>query len=160
MLAIAIVDNRLRRMTDMNILYICNGNVARSQEAELFTNTPTQGKHHAQSAGIEPRIGPPIDPMVVKVMREAGFDMNSAFRKPIDKDVGTTADVIASFKPVNELPHFMRSLPNLRYWDVADPRGESIEFHRKTRDIIRSKVELLLGESEARHGSTDSHPDR
>lgn len=130
----------------MRILFICDGNVARSQEAELFVNTLSKGRHHAISAGVNPKIGKPIDPNVVEVMKEMGYDMSASFRKEINEAVAGEADMIVSFKSAEELPEFVRSKNNVRYWKVADPARQPIEFHRKVRDLVRSKVEALLAE--------------
>lgn len=130
----------------MKILFICDGNVARSQEAEIFLNTFAKGKHQALSAGVNPTVGKPIDPLVIEVMKEQGNDMDRSVRKPIDEAVARDANLIVSFKPTDELPDFVRKLNNIRYWNVADPRGQSLEFHRQTRDIVRSKVESLINE--------------
>lgn len=130
----------------MKILFICDGNVARSQEAELFVNTLSKGKHHAVSAGVNPKIGKPIDPNVVEVMKEIGYDMGKNVRKGIDEAVVNEADVIISFKPAEELPEFVRYKDNVRYWKVADPARQSLEFHRKIRDLVKSSVEALLAE--------------
>jgi arsenate reductase len=127
----------------MKILFICDGNVARSQEAELFVNKLSDGKHLATSAGVNPKVGKPIDPMVIEVMKEIGYSMNSSVRKPIDKVVTDNADVIVSFKPAEELPEFVRQR-KVQYWNVADPARQSIEFHRETRDLVKFKVESLL----------------
>jgi len=79
-------------------------------------------------------------------MKEQGNDMDRSVRKPIDEAVARDANLIVSFKPTDELPDFVRKLNNIRYWNVADPRGQSLEFHRQTRDIVRSKVESLINE--------------
>ncbi len=128
----------------MHILYICNGNVARSQEAELFTNTFAAGKHTATSAGVNPKIGKPIDPVVVEVMGEIGYDMDACVRKPITRAMVDSADLIISFKPLGELPEFVRTHGTVQYWNIADPQGQDTAFHRKTRDAVRAKVESLL----------------
>lgn len=130
----------------MKILFICDGNVARSQEAELFVNTLSGGRHQAVSAGVNPKIGKPIDPLVVEVMKEIGYRMNASVRKPIDKAVAENVDMIISFKSAEELPEFIRHRDNIRYWNVADPARQSIEFHREVRDLVKSKVESLLAE--------------
>jgi protein-tyrosine-phosphatase len=130
----------------MKILFICDGNVARSQEAELFLNTLANGKHRAFSAGVNPTLGKPIDPLVVKVMNEIGYSMDASVRKAIDPQVVSAVDIIVSFKPAEELPAFVRQLDNVRYWQVADPKGQSEDFHRQTRDLVRSHVEKLLTE--------------
>jgi len=129
----------------MKILFICDGNVARSQEAELFVNKLSNGKHFATSAGVSPKIGKPIDPMVIEIMKEIGYDMRVSARKPIDEVAVNNADVIVSFKPAEELPEFVRRR-NVYYWSVADPARQPIEFHRKTRDLVKAKVESLLAE--------------
>jgi|GEM_PF-2384770 len=54
----------------MNILFICDGNVARNQEAALFLNTMISTRHRATSAGMDPKIGKPIDPAVVQVISD------------------------------------------------------------------------------------------
>ncbi|MBA7570831.1 hypothetical protein ES708_12584 [subsurface metagenome] len=33
---------------------------------------------------------------------------------------------------------------NIEDWDIEDPWGKDIQFFRKTRDIIKGKVENLL----------------
>lgn len=129
----------------MKILFICDGNVARSQEAELFVNKLSNGKHLATSAGVNPKIGEPIDPMVIGVMKELGYNMDTSVRKPINEAVAASADVIVSFKLAEELPEFVRRRA-VRYWNVADPARQPIEFHRKTRDLVKSNVESLLAE--------------
>jgi len=130
----------------MKILFICDGNVARSQEAELFVNELSNGGHQATSAGVNPKIGKPIDPNVVEVMKEIGYSMNTSVRKGIDEAVVDKVNMIVSFKPEEELPEFVRRKDNLSYWNVADPARQSIEFHRKVRDLVKAKVESLLEE--------------
>ena len=131
-----------------SILYICDGNVARSQEAEILTNVLGKGEYTASSAGTDPKIDKPIDPVVIAVMRELGYDMTKSFRKPIDEQMVNKADLIVSFKNADELPESVRSRKNVRYWTIADPRGQSIEVHRETRDIIKAGVEALLKEND------------
>ena len=128
----------------VKILFICDGNVARSQEAEIFLNDLSEGKHTAMSAGVNPKIGKPIDPLVIQVMKEVGYSMDESVRKPIDESSVANADVVVSFKPAHELPDFVRHHGNVQYWDVADPARQSVAFHRHIRDLVKSKVESLL----------------
>lgn len=130
----------------MNILFICDGNVARAQEAELFFNATAGDNHCASSAGTNPKVGKPIDPVVVQVMAELGYGMERAYRKPIDITQAQQADVVVSFKLPQELPDVVCNLETLRYWDVPDPRGQAIEFHRSVRDTIQAKVAELVSE--------------
>jgi protein-tyrosine-phosphatase len=76
-------------------LFICNGNVARSQQAEVFFNAlKTSEADVAQSAGVDVVVGKPIAPDVVEVMREIGYEMPGAVRKFVTEDMANNADKI------------------------------------------------------------------
>lgn len=127
----------------MNILFICNGNVARSQEAEAFFNSHT-GSNHAASAGVNVKVGKPLDPLVVEVMSEEGYSLDNSFRKYAEKELVDSADLIISFKPKDELPEVVLAHSNIRYWDVPDPQHQPIEFHRQVRDSVKAEVNKLI----------------
>jgi protein-tyrosine-phosphatase len=129
----------------MNVLFICNGNVARSQEAAIFFNDASK-LNYAQSAGINVKEGKPIDPLVVSVMHELGYSMQDCYRKYADDKLAEEANLIVSFKPYNELPPSMQNHINVRYWEVADPQHRPIDFHREVRDNIQLKVNELVNE--------------
>ncbi len=132
----------------MNILFVCNGNVARSQEAEAFFNaTKSNVDDVATSGGINVKLDKPIDPFVVDVMKELGYDLSSAKRKFATEVMVRSANRIVSFKPANELPDFIREHEDIIYWQVADPQHRTIAFHRGVRDEVQSRVAHLLEES-------------
>ena len=122
----------------MRILFICRGNVARSQEAAAYYNQ-LAGTDVAVSAGIEAVVGKPIHPLVIQVMAEDGIDMASAFRKPLLALPIAAADHIVSFVPLTELPDSAQA--KAVYWDVVDPRGTDLQNHRHTRDVVKHLVE-------------------
>ena len=131
----------------MNVLFVCNGNVARSQEAELFFNTLKQNDDsRATSGGINVKVGKPIDPLVVEAMNEISYDISKAVRKFADEAMARDADLVVSFKPEDELPDFLRVHPNIRYWKVDDPQAQPIEFHREVRNEVKQKVTNLIKE--------------
>lgn len=133
----------------MKYLFICNGNVARSQQAEVFFNAlKTSEADVTQSAGIDVVIGKPIAPDVVEVMREIGYEMPGAVRKFVTEDMANDADKIISFKSFDELPEYLQAREaDIEFWDVPDPRHQSIQFHRKVRDDIKDRVAKLVGGS-------------
>lgn len=131
----------------MNVLFVCNGNVARSQEAEIFFNTlKEKGDSVAYSGGINVKLDKPIDPMVVEVMNEIGYDVSSALRKFADESLARNADLVVSFKPKDELPDYLLQHNSIRYWEVPDPQHQSIEFHREVRDTVKQQVRALIRE--------------
>lgn len=133
----------------MNYLFICNGNVARSQQAEAFFNAlKTSESDTAQSAGVDVTIGKPIASDVIDVMKEIGYEMQGAIRKFVTEDMVNNADKILSFKPLDELPSYLQERKtDIEFWNVPDPRHQSIEFHRKVRDDIKARVTQLVNGS-------------
>lgn len=129
----------------MKVLFICNGNVARSQEAEAFFNDLSE-YDIATSAGVKVKVGKPIDPLVIQVMDEAGYSLKQAKRKLWNEEMIAKAGLIVSCKPENELPPKLRDSGKIRYWLVEDPQHQPIEFHRKIRDEVKSKVAALVSE--------------
>lgn len=128
----------------MNTLFICDGNVARSQEAAIFFDVLTATDHSATSAGVNVKVGKPIDPLVVEVMGEMGHAMSFCYRKLIVPEMVEAADLVVSFKPESELPEWVPDLKTTSYWDVADPKGQPIEFHRAIRDEIYALTTELI----------------
>ena len=129
----------------MNVLFVCNGNVARSQEAEVFYNTSKVNSNDtATSGGVNVKLDKPIDPLVIEVMNEIGYDLSAAKRKFINEEMVRSADLIISFKPAEELPTFISGHVNITYWQVLDPQQQTIEFHREVRDAIQRGVANIL----------------
>lgn len=105
----------------MHILFVCRGNVVRSQEAALFCSSLSGGAITAESAGIRPIIGKPINPDVVSLMQDLGFDKSKCYRKALTPQMVTAADKIVSFVASRELPEFAWSHPDVVQWHVPDP---------------------------------------
>ncbi len=127
----------------MKYLFICNGNVARSQEAEYFFNDLSEDDI-ATSAGVNAKVGKPLDPLVLEVMQEVDYGMVGAYRKLVTEEVVQEADKIISFKPFEELPDFVQRRKDIEFWYVPDPQNQPIEFHRKVRDEVHQRVKNLL----------------
>jgi|SRR5690349_2854136 protein-tyrosine-phosphatase len=128
----------------MNYLFVCNGNVARSQEAEYFFNDLSEDDI-AKSAGVNAKVGKPLDPLVLEVMQEIDYGMPGAHRKLITKEMADWAHKIISFKSLDELPDYVQERKDdIELWDVPDPQHQPLEFHRRVRDDILRRIENLL----------------
>lgn len=129
------------------MLFICDGNVARSQEAELYFNMFKKvDSDIATSAGVNVIVGKPIAPAVLDVMAEVGISMDDCYRKQLSESSLKGVGIVVSFKSKEESPVYASERKDVRYWDVLDPRYENMDFHRKVRDDIKTRVTQLIDE--------------
>ena len=123
------------------ILFVCVENAGRSQMAEAFFRKYASEKFLVSSAGTKPSTQ--INPIVVQVMNEVGIDLENNIPKYLSNEM--LDDSIA----VNMGCMDKESCPALFVkdvldWNIADPKGKSIEEVREIRDQIKTKVMILI----------------
>jgi arsenate reductase len=117
------------------VLFVCTNNAGRSQMAQAFFERYAPGDVRAESAGQDPADA--IWPEVLEAMREVGIDISG--RKPKDLDLETQlhADWAITLACAGTCPYVPTAVED---WDVADPRGRSLEEVREIRDEIERRV--------------------
>lgn len=133
----------------MEILFICSGNVGRSQMAEAFFKRMSR-KHRASSAGIrgekyEGRHLAEFAGDVVRCMAELGYDISENIAKQLTPEMVKKADRIYVITS-DELPDYLKNSGKIFFWRVEDAKGMSFEFHVKIRNNIKKLVENLVKE--------------
>jgi len=144
-------------MAVMKVLFVCRGNVGRSQMAASFYNQFSQ-THSADSAGtyverpgqtlLERRRERPGRSFVVDAMLEVGLDIEGSVSTQITNDMPGKYDKVVSMAGRQYTPKWLSDAPNYVYWKVRDPMGRSYATTVHARDIIRQKV-IDLVQSEA-----------
>jgi arsenate reductase len=129
-------------------LFICVHNSARSQMAEAWLNSICGECFAAQSAGLEPGT---LNPLAVKVMREAGIDISGKKTQAVF-DVFKSGQLFSHVITVcdessaEKCPIFPGPTKRL-HWSFADPSQvtgtdeEKLARVREIRDEIREKIE-------------------
>ncbi len=128
-------------MSKLQVLFVCIENVGRSQMAEGFFREYAP-KFEVVSAGTEPKSE--LNPIVVETMKEMGIDITNQKPKLLSNEM-----LEDSIKTVNMGcidPETCPSLfvKDLLEWNIADPKGKTIEEVRKIRDQTKSKVLDLI----------------
>jgi arsenate reductase (thioredoxin) len=123
-------------------LFVCLHNAGRSQMSEALFTRAAAGRHEARSAGTTP--GDRVHPEVVEVMTELGIDLADRRPRLLSREDAEWADVMVTMGCGDECPY----IPGKRYidWDLPDPKGQSIEAVRATRDEIGRRVAALVEE--------------
>jgi arsenate reductase len=95
-----------------------------------------------RSGGSEP--GDRINPVAVQAMAEEGIDISQAVPQLMTAGQVQASDVVITMGCGDVCPVF----PGKRYedWELADPKGRSLEEVRPIRDDIKSRVRQLLAE--------------
>jgi protein-tyrosine-phosphatase len=124
----------------IKILFLCVGNAARSQMAEGFARSISDGKIEAFSAGSNP--AGLVDPLAIAVMKEQGIDISSARSKGFDGIPPGPIDYVVSMGCEKVCPF----VPAKKYieWDIHDPKGKTIDDFRAARDTIKRQLKNLL----------------
>jgi arsenate reductase (thioredoxin) len=123
-------------------LFVCLHNAGRSQMSEALFERAADGRHEARSAGTTP--AEQVHPEVVEAMRELGIDLGDRRPHKLTQADAEWADVVVTMGCGDECPY----IPGKRYldWDLPDPKGQSLEAVRATREEIERRVEALIGE--------------
>ena len=137
------------------VLFVCNANAARSQMAQGFYNHYS-GSQNADSAGLNPEKkwdeAPTLSDFETvshkpakssETMREVGIDITGHKRQLLTADKLGDYDLIVNLAEKSQTPNWLRG-DNIIWWDVADPRNESVEKNRIARDEIEQRVKSLL----------------
>lgn len=139
----------------VKVLFVCVHNSARSQMAETFMNDLGKGLFKAESAGLEKGS---LNPYVVKVMEEAGYDISHNLTKSVFdfyKEGRIYTFVIKVCDEINgqKCPIFPNAVNNIR-WNLEDPskfngsEEEILEKTKEIRDRIKEKVVAFISEHE------------
>lgn len=127
------------------VLFVCVHNAGRSQMSQALFNRAAHGEHEARSAGSEPADR--VHPEVLTVMDELGLDLRGETPKLLTRELAEWADVVVTMGCGDACPY----IPGKRYldWELDDPKGQSLDAVRATRDEIARRIDELLGELQA-----------
>ncbi len=130
----------------MKILFICCGNICRSQIAEGYYNYFTKSGD-ASSAGISDstslKYSHPTKE-VIQIMEEEKIDMLEKIVKSVTVEMTNNADRIFVMCPKERWHKFLLDSNKITFWNIDDPYDTSIENHRRVRDEIKEKVRQII----------------
>lgn len=119
--------------------FICVHNSCRSQMVEGWAKKLGSDVLEVYSAGTEEY--PEVKPLAVQVMKEVGVDMTGHYPKLLS-DIPEEVDILITMGCNVVCPFVPNS--HSEDWGLEDPSGGPIEDYRKTRDLIKEKVEDLI----------------
>ena len=133
----------------MKVLFVCKGNVGRSQMAEAIFNSLAEGKAISSSCGVDPkdaegtRVGE-RGPLVARCMKEIGLYISDNVSKAITKDMFDTADLVVSMVDKSALPEYAQNSDKVTFWKIENPHFLDYDGNVKVRDTIYKNVAELV----------------
>jgi arsenate reductase len=125
------------------ILFVCVHNAGRSQMAEAFFNHFARGKAVAFSAGTRPE--PEMSPRTIKIMREAGIELDGHRPELLTPEMLAEADRVITMgcDVQSACPSLLSDVED---WALGNPRGRPLAEARRVRDEIKDRVRELIKE--------------
>lgn len=133
----------------MNILFVCRGNVARSQMGEVLLRKYAKDKHEILSCGTKlgspeltviKELGALVDNMIA-VMKEEGIDISNNIRTQLTPEMVDWADKIFMITDADDpIPDYLKDSAKTTHWELPNPKGQSLEFYRDVRDKIKQLI--------------------
>ena len=125
-----------------HVLFVCLHNAGRSQMSRALFDAAAGGRHTSDSAGSIADPDGRVHPEVVEVMNELGIDLADRRPQPLTYELAEQADLVVTMGCGDSCPY----IPGKRYldWDLPDPKGQSVDAVRETRDEIARRVADLL----------------
>ncbi len=123
--------------------------------AEALANHLGEGRVRAWSAGSHP-LGE-ITPETYEVMREKGISLEGQWSKGLRDVPLSEMDVVVGMgcEVVCPVPSGFRG--RMIEWNIPDPYGHDLAFHRTIRDLIERQVSALLSDlDESRAAGTSA----
>lgn len=135
----------------MKYLFICRGNVGRSQMAEALFRKMTGDAYQISSAGTK-LSGPEQSlkellaaEILLDCMKEEGIDLSNNIRKQVTFEMADEADkIILVVDESDSVPDYLINNGKVQKWIVPDPKGKDLDFHRMVRDQIKGRLQNLI----------------
>ncbi len=132
----------------MKILFVCRGNVGRSQMAEEIFNMLTQNKYETVSAGtkVRDKEGKLLKDCkgahnVLEALKDFNIDISNKARVQLQSDMLNGVDKIVVMAEHENIPEYLKNDVRTILWDVKDPKGTDLDTHKQTMYQIKGILE-------------------
>ncbi len=129
------------------ILFLCTGNLCRSQIAEGLANSILDSSYNIESAGTEAHG---VNPNAIATLKEIGIDISNYKSKSIHLDELNRFDLVITLcgDAKDKCPILNKGVKHI-HWDLKDPakfKGTETEIMSQfgnTRGLISNNIEEL-----------------
>jgi len=136
----------------MKVLFICRGNVGRSQmAAALFTKYSGIKAFSAGTKIFEEKNQKikdiPLAEPVTKFMKKEGIDVAENARIQLTPKMVQEFDKIIVMAEPETIPEYLSNSNKMEFWDIEDPKAMDDEGYEKIISQIKSKLKQFIKEN-------------
>ncbi|MFH1503753.1 MAG: low molecular weight phosphatase family protein [Candidatus Diapherotrites archaeon] len=133
----------------MKVLFVCRGNVGRSQMASGLFTKYTGIK--AYSAGIKVFENEnqklkeiPLAEPAIRFMKREGLDIAENFRKQLTPNMFEQFDKIIVMSEPDTIPEYLLQNKKVEFWEIQDPKGVDDKEYEKIIFQIKDKIKKFI----------------
>jgi len=134
-------------MGKKSVLFMCTGNVARSQMAEGLLRHLAGDRFEVFIGGVIPSY---VRPNAITVMKELGIDISDHRSKSVNEFIGTPFDYVITVcdYAAQRCPTFPGDAKRI-HWSIEDPvvigdDEAQLEAFRTARDDLKGRIEAFV----------------
>ena len=131
-------------MTTPTVLFLCPHNALRSVIAASLLNQLADGRARGISAGTEPDER--VNERTVIVLREVGIEVAAQKLRRVTLEQLQQADRVVSLDCPLPPELIAAAAGKVDEWPMPDTSGKPVEAVREVRELIKARVQGLLGE--------------
>jgi len=133
----------------MKVLFICRGNVGRSQMAEALFTKYTGMKAFSAGTKVFKDRNQKIKEIslaepVVRFMKKEGIDIRKNIRTQISPKMIKRFDKIIIMAEPETIPSYLSSNDKIEIWDIKDPKGMSDKDYKKIISQIKNNIKQFV----------------
>ena len=134
------------------VIFICKGNIFRSQTAQAFYNQLVQDGSRAESYGtmVEEEGNQDLKislylglEVLFNILRKYNLDISNEHCKQLKEEYLKDADKIIVMTEREFIPKWLNKY-NYEYWDIENPEAHEVEVISRIVSLLREKVLKLI----------------
>ncbi len=136
----------------MKVLFVCRGNVGRSQMAVALFDKYSGEKAFSAGTKVFEKEGQklkdiPLAEPVIRFMKKENIDVAENARTQLAPIMIEEFDKVIIMAESETIPEYLFQSKKAEFWDIEDPKGMNDKGYEKIISQIRNKVKRFINEN-------------
>ena len=138
----------------MRVLFICHGNVGRSQVAQVYFDKLSQHESSCAGTAVDEALARQnISSRKMKdalsqrsveyIQKEFGVDISERERRQLNPEIVDETDRVIVINEKEDWPDYLQEGGKVEFWDIGEPLGRDDAFALEVFAQVRQRVEQL-----------------